>query len=361
MAEIETLKYKRFAGDLERKIRLGLLVQGHPIPPICKLEADHEVSRPTVLKGLEILQKKGCLQHHPHRGYFVTDHGRPRPTIGQIGFLTFVQTSETNSYARGMQQVIDKQDRRFALATFSTHGDLDRFQQAIDDMAMLHPAGVVLHSLPEEIRPIRCDALLEAGIPIVLIERSLRNVSCDHVFCSGRDRGKRIAKRIRQRGYRELTMILATRRDNEDIIATIRDELQDVGVTLPESSIHLVEARHGYTAVPDPYIDSRRFVQSMLSSPRPWKTLICTHDFLAVGALRALQATGITVPRDVQVISGERCAVDGISPMKLTTINTHREEQGQLAAELLLRRIEGHTGPPEVHYVAGELIEGETA
>jgi DNA-binding LacI/PurR family transcriptional regulator len=55
-----------------------------------------------------------------------------------------------------------------------------------------------------------------------------------------------------------------------------------------------------------------------------------------VGALKAVLAAGLRVPEDVKIVSPMRCAVEGASPMKLTTVDVHREEQGRLAATELV-------------------------
>jgi DNA-binding LacI/PurR family transcriptional regulator len=88
--------------------------------------------------------------------------------------------------------------------------------------------------------------------------------------------------------------------------------------------------------------------------------LICGHDYPAVGALRAVLDAGIRVPDEMAILSELRGAVAGAAPMELTTFDVHPEIQGQLAAEALMRRIEGYDGPYDVHHVPCEMIEGET-
>ncbi|MEY8351904.1 LacI family DNA-binding transcriptional regulator [Lachnospiraceae bacterium 54-53] len=67
----------------------------------------------------------------------------------------------------------------------------------------------------------------------------------------------------------------------------------------------------------------------------------CSNDVTAIGAMRAFQEAGLSIPKDVSLIS-----IDDIDTAKylnpmLTTVHIPVEEMGQMTAKILIDRIEG--------------------
>jgi LacI family transcriptional regulator len=73
--------------------------------------------------------------------------------------------------------------------------------------------------------------------------------------------------------------------------------------------------------------------------------LIATNDYVARGAIEALDTVGIRVPEHVSIVGYDDLGIS-VSP-PLTTIRADLEEVGRLAMEVLRRRIEGspNSGP----------------
>lgn len=64
-------------------------------------------------------------------------------------------------------------------------------------------------------------------------------------------------------------------------------------------------------------------------------------DPMAVGALKALQESGFSVPKDAAVIGFDDIEISAYLNPPLTTVRVHTELMGRTAAQLLLERIEG--------------------
>lgn len=91
--------------------------------------------------------------------------------------------------------------------------------------------------------------------------------------------------------------------------------------------------------------------------------LIAANDMMAIGVIRALKDSGLSVPNDVCIAGfGDEFSRNLITP-KLTTVRVPAGEIGSKAAELLYEGIEGSKDlqkEPEVVNLSTELIEGET-
>jgi LacI family transcriptional regulator len=69
--------------------------------------------------------------------------------------------------------------------------------------------------------------------------------------------------------------------------------------------------------------------------------LFVANNLMAVGALRALQETGLRVPEDISFVSFDDLEFGDLLVPKLTTVTRPTVEQGAVAASLLTQRLRG--------------------
>ncbi|MCM3788928.1 GntR family transcriptional regulator [Domibacillus indicus] len=78
------LKYQQIAGEIEKYIEDNELQQGDKLPVLETLMAQFEVSKSTITKSLDLLEKKGVVFQVRGSGIFVRRHKRK----GYIGLLS---------------------------------------------------------------------------------------------------------------------------------------------------------------------------------------------------------------------------------------------------------------------------------
>lgn len=353
-------KHVLFAERIEREIRAGRLRPGEPIPSVRALMASEKLSSLTVSKGLNHLSQRGLIDCFPQRGYFVSDPDRSAKKVSQIVFLTPALSDDLDLYLRGMNEAIA--GRKYSVLTHSSNADLDRYHTMIREVADLRPAGVVLVALTRELCPQNLSRLAESGIPTVILGEPMPGLDCDRVIQSGSDGARRLLPHLRERGYRRPAVMVGKPEDEgtRSFLQILRHDFAERGIELPEERIFRVGDSHGYGRQPNPYIDYQEHLAGQLTRGVRFDVLICRSDYIAAGAIRALQQAHLRVPQDVAVVSSVRCGVEGVCPLRITTVDTHREEHGRVAVDVLLRRIDGYVGPSEVHHISGEWMPGET-
>lgn len=91
----------------------------------------------------------------------------------------------------------------------------------------------------------------------------------------------------------------------------------------------------------------RAGMRALLSrEPRP-TAVFCANDLIAIGALKACLAAGLSVPKEISLIGCDGIELTRLVTPELTTIEVPASELGARAARLLIRRLEGKGTPGE--------------
>ncbi|NLI21517.1 MAG: LacI family transcriptional regulator [Clostridiales bacterium] len=101
-------------------------------------------------------------------------------------------------------------------------------------------------------------------------------------------------------------------------------------------------------------------VSHLLKSRQSFDGLFCGTDWLAMGALATLHEHGVHVPSDVSVIGFDDVSIATFSSKPITTIRQDAERMGDLAVELLLRRMEGEKIDRPHRVLGVELVRRST-
>jgi LacI family transcriptional regulator len=80
--------------------------------------------------------------------------------------------------------------------------------------------------------------------------------------------------------------------------------------------------------------------QSIISKRKPFTALFAFNDISAIGAIRALREAGLRVPEDVSVVGFDDILSAAFQNPSLTTVRQPLLKMGEIAAELVVRRIE---------------------
>lgn len=81
--------------------------------------------------------------------------------------------------------------------------------------------------------------------------------------------------------------------------------------------------------------------KKLLESAPNITAVFCANDISAVGAMRAFQEAGLSIPNDISVIGIDDIEVSKYLIPPLTTIHIPIEEMGNIAAKVLIDRING--------------------
>ena len=101
-------------------------------------------------------------------------------------------------------------------------------------------------------------------------------------------------------------------------------------------------------------------VQKLLSHGSRFTALVAFNDMSAIGAIRALQDLGLTVPGDVSVIGFDDIKLAAFNTPRLTTIRQPLSNMGRIAAQCVLGQLNGSELFRKVIMVEPELAIRES-
>lgn len=180
------------------------------------------------------------------------------------------------------------------------------------------------------------DCLTRAGIPYLFLHKhpdASSDPGADY-FCTDHFEGGRLAaERLVSLGRRRLLIATAKGEEFEARTAGFMQGLKDAG--LDGSPVEIVCS--GLTFA-DGYAQVGQRVAS--ADPGSFDGIFCQSDLMSLGAILALNAAGVSIPRDVSVVGYDDIELGRDFHPALTTVRQPLGELAALACERLAARIE---------------------
>jgi LacI family transcriptional regulator len=193
------------------------------------------------------------------------------------------------------------------------------------------------------------EELRRAARPVVVIGTLPDDVPVDNVRADSR-RGVGLAVRhLRDAGHQAVAFINGPTDTVPGMtrLEGYRRALDETGLPLDPA---LVVTADDFT-----FAAGREAARELFARQKP-TALFCANDLLAIGAIRALEQIGLRVPHDVAVVGMDDTELAEMSSPALTSVSLASEERGELAARLLLARIDHPDAPPARPTVPPRLV-----
>ena len=254
---------------------------------------------------------------------------------------------------RGLQDRLDESN--FDLLVYASRS-LDKVDGQLSRAVQRGRAdGLLLVSTP--LTDARARRLKIGASPIVLVDSYHEDF--DSVSVDNRKGGYEATKHLTELGHTRIALIMPSPASvpaaerHAGYMDALREAALDVDDTLVIASTDV--DHHGYTRS-----HGYQAMKSLLSRPkaeRPTAVFVAA-DVLALGALRAAQESGLSIPDDVALIGFDDIATSAY--VGLTTLRQPMYDMGKLAIEKLLRRIQEPSMPPSHTIFAPRLVVRDT-
>ncbi|HEX5689490.1 MAG TPA: LacI family DNA-binding transcriptional regulator [Roseiflexaceae bacterium] len=203
-------------------------------------------------------------------------------------------------------------------------------------------------------------ALVRGGLPAVIVCDSSPDPAIPAIRIDDAQGACEITSHLLKLGHRAIahfssqahTLALDEASVDADRFRGYRQALLEAGVEF--EPVWLVQ---GEPSMPGGYA----MMRELLARPGERPTgVFCTCDVMAIGALRALHEHGLRAPDDMAVAGFDGILLGQYTIPSLTTIDQPREQIGRLAAEMLLRLVQGQPAEPAEQILPATLLVRES-
>lgn len=318
----------------------------------------YDVSRVTVRRAISDLIEEGFLRREGRRGTFVNDITRTgvwMPSSGSrlIGVLiSRIQTSFSDRLLAGIDDVCH--ERGYSVVFGATDEDPARASRQIDRMATEGVIGFILVPIAGEdyvhVNSEIFGQIRVKGLPFVLQDRYVRGSSVDTVVSDNFDGAYKATQHLVRQGHRRIAFVgYLPCSAVEDRIAGYEKCLMDNGIAPDDSIVTSPRPEHVKQAV------------AQLMKRHPDITAIfAVNDAKAIPVWESLTEMGLKVPNDVALVGYDNLYGSAGPGALLTTTEQPLEEEGRLACQMLLERIEGFEGPPRFAVAKSTFVVGQS-
>ncbi|UFU06359.1 LacI family DNA-binding transcriptional regulator [Ruania halotolerans] len=198
--------------------------------------------------------------------------------------------------------------------------------------------------------PAAVDRPRELGTPVVLMDR-LDGVGVDQVGVEGASATRTLVAHLIDQGHRRIGIVAG-----DLAVATLRERLEGYRSALAAAGIEvdteLVWEGDGSAE------DARRLVSDRMARADRPTALLTASSPMTVGALRALDDQGLSVPEDVAMVAFDTLPNADLMRTSLTAAGQPAVSVGREAMGLVLRRLRQPDAPPLTVRLNAEIEHG---
>lgn len=169
------------------------------------------------------------------------------------------------------------------------------------------------------------------GIPLVLFDRVTNEVACDKVVIDDQLGGYMATKKLIDEGRKRIALLTT-----EDYFSVSKNRNQGYKKALMDAGLEINEDY----ILKLPYMDIDEAAIGQFFDKIKVDAVLSVNEIFGIHGMRVLQKLGYKIPEDVSIIGFTDGLLAKYAYPSLTSIAQHGEKMGELAAEMLIQKVE---------------------
>jgi LacI family transcriptional regulator len=254
--------------------------------------------------------------------------------VKQTKTIGLVLTDITNPFftilARGAEDVASRAG--FNVFLCNTDESEEKQMGYLKALLQRQVDGILLVPARSTMLPI--EMIRSTGTAVVVIDRQITSSQVDVLRCESVSGSQRLISHLLELGHTRIAVLTGPQGVStaQDRVAGYEKALIDRGIAVDKSLI-----MYGRFTQDSGYEMAQKAISF---SPLP-TALFATNNFIAVGAVRAVQESGLQIPQDISIVTFDDLPDSLVINPFFTAIGQPSYEMGYRAAELLLARLSG--------------------
>tara|TARA_R110002167_G_scaffold24608_7_gene86275 strand:+ start:1177 stop:2202 length:1026 start_codon:yes stop_codon:yes gene_type:complete len=187
----------------------------------------------------------------------------------------------------------------------------------------------------------------EQGIPLVLFDRVTDEIECDKVIINDKEISYQVIEKFIKEGRKHIALVTTENYFNvsQKRADGYRQALKDYGLW-----------KNNDLVLSLPYSNVKEEMVTDFFDNNEIDAVLCVNELFAILCMRLAHRKGMRIPDDIEFIGFTDGILSQYSTPTLSTIDQHGDQMGQIAAQMLIERIEAEMVDKEETYRT-EIIE----
>lgn len=352
MTESGKPKYMELMEQLKSDILSGKIRPGEKLPSENELSGAYLLSRHTVRKALSILEQEGYVEAFHGKGTFCSGNMRRSGRSGNIAVVTtYISDYIFPRLIQGMDSVLSRNG--YSIILKNTGNSRQREALCLEELLKKDIDGLIIEPSKSQLmcrHPNLYRSLEKYGIPYIFIQGIYTEMKDrPHILMDDARGGYLVTNYLLEQGHERIAGFFKA----DDIQGMERHKgyvlaLQEKGILYDPDTVvwfHTEDRRY----------KPAMMVRHMAESGNLPEGIVCYNDQIAVQVMEELEKLDVRIPDDVSV-TGYDNSLYAQRGNGITTIAHPQERLGEMAAELLLEKL---NGVPEEESRVERLIRPE--
>lgn len=244
------------------------------------------------------------------------------------------------------------------ISEHSAKEDISAFESFVDH----NIDGIIVATRSNEEGNERLTEIADSGVPVVVVGRDFQHEVVDSISADNFNGGFEATQHLIDLGHKRIGFIGAGF-ENRSRLKRLQGYLSALAKHKIQVDERLITGRRGSSSDTPGYSTEAIGYEGMkrlLSLPNRPTAVFARNDFTALGAISAVKEAGLSIPQDIAIVGFDDTPLARHTTPSLTTVRQPMKLQGQIAAEMLLRRISGDASTTEQRTLDCELIIRES-
>ena len=337
MTENGKPKYFTLMEELKEEIISGRIQPGEKLPSENQFTVQYSLSRHTVRKALSLLEQEGYIEACHGKGTFCSEKMRHMKKSRNIAVVTtYISDYIFPRLIQGIDNVLSEQG--YSIILKNTGNSRQKEAKCLEELLQKDIDGLIIEPSKSQLscrHPGLYENLEKYQIPYIFIQGIYTEMKDKpHILMDDARGGYLVTKYLLEQGHRRITGFFKA----DDIQGIQRHKgyvraLQEAGIPYDPD---LVVWFHTEDRRSKPSMMVKEIVKTG-SLPHG---IVCYNDQIAVQVIESLEDCGLQVPKDISV-TGYDNSLYAQRGTGITTIAHPQERLGEMAAELILEKING--------------------
>lgn len=332
----------KHARDILYPMLKGIKV-GEKIPTERNLAHLLSISRDSVRSLLSQLEEENIIQRNQGKGTFlIKSLSENKSTTENNTVIGAIVPGLSNPAIGAIVRGINAACRKMGFSSLikDSGADIRKQLNCLSEQDMESVDGLIIYPYvniiyeKEFLEFVQHKAI--SGFPMVLLDRYLPHIDTCNVVPDYHQLAYILTQHLIMLGHRSILNISMAKTGGSTSVISLRgykQALQDYGIPFKSDLIRELEARN---PIEDAYDLLKEYLDC--SVPLPFTAIICELENHVYGAYKALEESGVQVPKEVAIVSEDGC-YDTSYGITWTHIDYPWEKIGEKAVDLIKKQL----------------------